>query len=80
MCAVPRQPHANRQQLLAPLTTTCISASPTGDKPWYLFRGKFAAILHLNLLLWVTNEGREAIKAISGAVAGESKEVQVRES
>src|SRR4051812_43111905 len=44
------------------VTPTCISVSPTGDKPWYLCRGKFAAILHLNLPLGVTNEGREAIK------------------
>src|SRR3954470_16257357 len=29
-------------------------------------------MLHLNLPLWLTNEGREAIKEISGAVAGDS--------
>src|ERR1041385_2062782 len=26
------------------LSPTCISASPTGDKPWYLYRWKFATI------------------------------------
>ena len=41
---------------------------------------EITATLHLNLPLGVTNEGREAIKLISGAVAGDSKEVQVRES
>src|SRR3954463_11245031 len=54
------------------VTPTCISASPTGYKPWYLHRGKFAAMLHLNLPLGVINEGPEAIKPISGAVAGDS--------
>ena len=41
---------------------------------------EIAATLHLNLPLGVTNEGQEAIKPISGAVAGDSTEVQVRES
>src|SRR4051812_15728179 len=54
------------------MTPSCIYASPTRDKAWYLHRGKFAATLHLNLPLDVTNEGREAIKPISGAVAGDS--------
>src|SRR3954466_4767184 len=30
-------------EFLVPLPPTCISVSPTGDKPWYLCRGKFAA-------------------------------------
>ena len=50
--------------------------SPTGDKPWYLRQGKFAAMLHHYLPLGVTNEERiinsRAIKQISGAVAGDS--------
>src|SRR4051812_19614523 len=54
------------------MTPTCISVSPTGYKPRYRWRGKLDSILHLNLPLWVTNKGREAIKAISGAVAGDS--------
>ena len=41
-------------------------------EPWYLCQGKFAAILHLNLPLGVTNEGPEAIKLISSVVAGDS--------
>src|SRR3954464_8358863 len=41
------QVHVNflaRSKLLARLSPTCISASPTGDKPWYVHRGKFATI------------------------------------
>ena len=34
---------------------------------------EITATLHLNLPLGVTNEGREAIKLISGAVAGDSR-------
>src|SRR3954464_3441031 len=30
-------------EFLVSLPPTCISVSPTGDKPWYLCRGKFAA-------------------------------------
>src|ERR1041385_2635004 len=33
------QVHANRQSL-APLSPSCHCRSPTGDKPWYLHRGK----------------------------------------
>src|ERR1041384_7536649 len=54
------------------VTPSCISASPTGDKPWYLHRGKLPLHCISNLPLGVTYEGREAIKLISGAVAGES--------
>src|ERR1041384_3866046 len=43
------------------VTPFCIYVSPTGDKPWYLHRGKLATIYISNLPLGVTNEGREAI-------------------
>src|ERR1041385_2693615 len=29
---------------LAPLSPSCRCRSPTGDKPWYLYRGKFAVV------------------------------------
>src|SRR3954467_7048873 len=51
---------------------SCISAIPTVDKPWYLHRGKLPLHCISNLPLGVTNEGREAIKLISGAVVGDS--------
>src|ERR1041385_3600473 len=54
-----------RSTSVAPLTPTYHLQSPTGDKPWYLHRGKLAAALHLNLPLGVTNEGREAISCRS---------------
>ena len=57
---------------LSIVTPTCISASPTGDKPWYPHRGKLPLHCISNLPLGVTNEGREVIKPISGAVAGDS--------
>src|SRR3954463_10892399 len=55
------------------MTPSCISTSPIGDKPWYLHRGKLPLHCISNLPLGVTNEGREAIKTISGAVAGDSR-------
>ena len=54
------------------VTPTCISWIPTRDKPWYLHRGKLPLHCISNLPLGVTNKGREAIKTISGAVAGDS--------
>src|SRR3954465_10708246 len=53
------------------VTPTCISASPTGDIPWYLHREKLPLHGISNLPPGVTNEGREAIKRISGAVGGD---------
>src|ERR1041385_7925870 len=50
-----------RSASVAPLTPTYHLWSPAGDKPWYLYRGKAAVALHLNLTLGETNEGREAI-------------------
>src|SRR3954468_22219915 len=46
----------------APLTPTCISASPAGSITLVSSPREIAAILHLNLPLGVTNEGRESIK------------------
>ena len=50
--------------------------SPTGDKPWYLCRGKLPLHYISTFHFGLTNEGREVylscIKAISGAVAGDS--------
>src|SRR4051812_34207728 len=57
---------------LPPSCRSSSTWSPTGDKPCYLHQDKFVAILLLNLPLGVTNKGREAIKLISGAVAGDS--------
>src|ERR1044071_6383145 len=41
------------------MTPTYHLWSPTGDKPWYLYRGKFAAVLHHAFHLGLTDEGRE---------------------
>src|SRR3954463_16531826 len=38
------------------VTPTCISVSPTGDKPWYLCRGKFAAIYMQTFHFGLTSE------------------------
>src|ERR1041385_3853314 len=51
-----------RSTSVAPLTPTYHIWSPTGDKPWYLHRGKLAAALHHTFHLGFTNEGREAMK------------------
>src|ERR1041385_5921381 len=48
-----------RSASVAPLTPTYHLWSPTGDKVWYLYRGKFAAVLHHAFHLGLTNEGRE---------------------
>src|ERR1041385_5019888 len=48
-----------RSASVAPLTPTYHLWSPTGDKPWYLYRGKFADVLHHAFHLGLTNEGRE---------------------
>src|ERR1043165_6394983 len=53
------QVHVNslaRSKLLAPLSPTCISASPTGDKPWYLHRGIFATI-YIQPFTWGNQRG-----------------------
>src|ERR1041385_904761 len=50
-----------RSTSVAPLTPTYHLRSPTGDKPWYLHRGKLAAVLHHAFHLGLTNEGRESI-------------------
>ena len=72
VCAGPRQLCIYRQQFLAPLTPTCISWSPASSITLVSSPREIAATLHLNLPLGVTNKGREAIKAISGAVVGDS--------
>ena len=38
------------------LLPTCISVSPTGDKPWHLWRGKFAAI-YIQPSTWGNQQG-----------------------
>src|ERR1041385_7340955 len=48
-----------RSASVAPLTPTYHLWSPTGDKPWYLYQGKFAAVLHHAFHLGLSNEGRE---------------------
>src|ERR1043165_30609 len=55
------------------VTPSCISASPTGDKPLYLHRGKFATI-YIQPSTWGNQRGELPlyIKQISGAVAGGS--------
>ena len=74
-CAGPRQ---------APVTPIVSISESYGRQTLVSLLREIAATLHLNLPLWVTNEGREVnsriIKAISGAVAGDSTEVQIRES
>src|ERR1041385_1874270 len=47
---------------VVPLTPTYHIRSPTGDKPWYLHRGKPTAKLHHAFHFGLTNEGREATK------------------
>ena len=70
------QVHVNlvsiRQQFLAPLTPTCISASPPETNLGIFAEGNLLLSCISNLTLGVTNEGRESIKLISGAVAGDS--------
>src|ERR1041385_2298023 len=51
-----------RSTSVAPLTPTYHVRSPTGDKPWYLHRGKLTAKPHHAFHLGLTNEGREAAK------------------
>src|SRR3954463_15550193 len=41
-----------RSTSVAPLTPTYHLWSPTGDKPWYLHRGKTVAALHLKPSTW----------------------------
>ena len=53
-CAGPRQ-LLTTAKFLVPLTPSVSVLSPTGDKPWYLYWGKFATI-YINLPLGVTNE------------------------
>src|SRR3954470_2200692 len=50
------------------VTPTCISASPTEDKPWYLHRGKFAAKLHPTFHLG--NQQGELLLFTSGGHGG----------
>src|SRR4051812_7641843 len=54
-----------RSASVAPLKPTYHLRSPTGDKPWYLHRGKFAVVLHHAFHLGLTNEGREITIIIS---------------
>src|ERR1041385_7075818 len=42
----------SRSTSVASLTPTYHLWSPTGDKPWYLHRGKTAAALHLQPSTW----------------------------
>ena len=72
VCAGPRQPRTIRQQFLAPLKPTCISVSPPETNLGIFAEGNLLLSCISNLPLGVTNEGREAIKPISGAVAGDS--------
>ena len=57
VCAGPRQPHTNRQQFLAPLTPSCISASPTGSITLVSLPREIAATLHLKTSTWVMQRG-----------------------
>ena len=57
-------------RISAPLTPTCISCESSGDKPWYLHRGKLPLHYISNLPLGVTNEGREAIKQFLAPLPG----------
>src|SRR3954470_5033491 len=52
-------------QFLAPLSPSCISASPTRDKPWYLHRGKFAATVHLTFHLGKPTRSERTILTVS---------------
>ena len=72
LCAGPRQ-FLSQEEFPAPLPPTCISLGPTGDKPWYLHRGKFSTI-YIQPSAWGNQRGELplCIKQISGAVAGDS--------
>src|SRR3954471_11400767 len=72
VCAGPRQPCLQSGNNFCAVDTYLYFCDSAGDKPWYLHRGKLPLRCISNLPLWVTNEGRETIKQISGAVAGDS--------
>ena len=58
--------------IYAPLTPSCISVSPPETNLGIFTEGNLLLYCISNLPLGVTNEGREAIKLISGAVVGDS--------
>src|SRR3954469_21183141 len=72
VCAGPRQPRLQSGNNFCAVETFLYFCESAGDKPWYLHRGKLPLCCVSNLPLGVTNEGREAMKLISGAVAGDS--------
>src|SRR3954470_12258791 len=72
VCAGPRQPRLQSGNNFCAVDTFLYLRESAGDKPWYLHREKLPLHCISNLPLGVTNEGQEAIKTISGAVAGDS--------
>ena len=79
------QVHVNlvsiRQQFLAPLTTTCISVSPTGSITSGSSLREFAAILHLKPFTWGNQRGarsHQLVPKLKGYVVYRSKFTSVK--
>src|ERR1041384_4995509 len=72
VCAGPGEVSNIVNGALFTLPPSCISASPPKTNLGIFTEGNLLLHCISNLPLGVTNEGREAIKQISGAVAGDS--------
>src|SRR4051812_47323727 len=57
VCASPRQPCLHSATISGAFDTYLYFCESAGDKPWYLFREKFVAILHLNPSTWGNQRG-----------------------
>ena len=61
-----------RQLRFGSIVTYLYFYESTGDKPWYLHRGKLPLCCISNIPLGVTNEGREAISCLVEMVSDNS--------